>query len=320
MPSDLKSASLLEISQELTRFKYELRGHFRCPTCFRDLPIENIESKDASLAITEEHVIPDAVNGKISTFLCQKCNNFFGTKQTRRLGDWIELNEGGAPFHLDPGKQRAHILFEGKKINGQMKIADDGALEFYASRAHSDKRAYDAFWSAPKAKTVALNYQLEVVSKENMLRAGFLTAAYGLWFKHFGYSFVLQSSMDIVRQQIMNPDQDIMNWNYLIETPLREVANPCIGLMRFGVDYFPIALIYDHLVILPSAKRSHPTTTPPDLISKKVVSFGEDLAARYQHRCVGPAVLICDGQEIINPDLIPNATVPPQYVWLDRWN
>ena len=31
-------------------------------------------------------------------------------------------------------------------------------------------------------------------------------------------------------------------------------------------------------------------------------------------------MLICDGQEVVNPDLIPNATVPPHYFWVERWN
>jgi hypothetical protein len=238
----------------------------------------------------------------------------------RWLSDWIELNESKTPFHTDPKKQRAQLTANGRTVNGALKIADDGAIEFYTDSKRTNPIDFEAHWSEPKPSEISITTEMPVFRNENSLRVGFLTAAYGLWFKNFGYSFVLQSSLNIVRQQILNPDLDIMNWNYLIETPTREIVNPSIGLMRFGADYFPIALIYDHLVIFPSPKLPHPSSTTPSNMSKKVLSFTDEIASRYQHRCLGPAVLICDGQEIVNPDLIPNATIPPQYSWVDHWD
>lgn len=313
MAYDLRSKSLLEISQELARFKYDLLGQFRCPTCFCDYPISSSE-------ITEEHIIPEASGGKISTFLCKKCNSSFGQRQTRWLTDWIELSEAKTPFHTDPKKQRASLTADGRTINGALKIGGDGAIEFYSDRSRSNPRDFDAHWNGPRPSQVSVTTIMPVFRNENSLKVGFLTAAYGLWFKNFGYSFVLQSALDVVRQQMRNPDLDLMPWNYLIETRAREISNPSIGLMRFGVDYFPVALIYDHLVILPSAKQAHPNSTQPSEISKKVMGFSEEIASRYQHRCVGPAVLICDGQPVVMPDLIPYSTIPPQYSWVDRWD
>jgi HNH endonuclease len=313
MAYELRSKSLLEISQELARFKYNLLGLFPCPTCFCDYPISSSE-------ITEEHIIPDASGGKISTFLCKKCNSSFGHKQTRWLAGWIELNEARTPFHKDPKKQRARLTADGRTINGSLKIGADGAIEFYADRRRSNPADFDAHWNGPKPSQISIASEMPVFRNENSVKVGFLTAAYGLWFKNFGYSFVLQSSLDVFRQQIRNPDQGLMPWDYLIETPAREIASPSIGLMRFGADYFPIALIYDHLVILPSPKQPHPNTTQPSEISKKVMSFAEEIASRYQHRCIGPAILICDGRPVVLPDLIPNATISPQYSWVDRWD
>jgi hypothetical protein len=313
MSNQLKLRSLLEISQELTRFKYELHGVFRCPTCLRDYPID---SKD----ITEEHIIPDACGGKLTTFLCRDCNSSFGHKQTRWLADWIELNEGNGLFHVNPKKQRSHLTANGRTINGSLSIAKDGAIEFTADPSRSNPVDFEAHWNGPRPSEISITTQLPVFRNEDSLKVGFLTAAYGLWFKNFGYSFVLQSSLEIVRQQILNPDRALMDWNYLIEIPAREIANPSIGIMRFGVDYFPIALIYDHLVIFPSPKLQYPRRVRPSEMSQKAMYFAEQITSRYQHRCVGPAILICDGQEIVNPDLIPNATVAPQYSWIDRWD
>ncbi|WP_416369700.1 hypothetical protein [Tritonibacter mobilis] len=200
-----------------------------------------------------------------------------------------------------------------------MRLGDDGALEFAADRKRSNPVDFDAHWSEPKPPEINIEYRMQVLSNEQSLRVGYLTAAYGLWFKNFGYSFVLQSNLNKVREQILHPEENILDWDYLMEVPAREIKDPSIGLMRLGGDYFPIAVIYDHIVLLPSAQKLPASNTSPGQISKKLMPLGNEIAPRFQHRCVGPAVLICDGQMIIEPDMIANATIPPQHVWVDRW-
>jgi hypothetical protein len=314
-----KNKFLWEISQELARFDVNLLGFFRCPTCLRDLPIENFGSADADNAINEEHIIPDAVGGKQTTFLCKSCNSTFGRKQTKWLVEWIELNEGGAPFPTDPKKQKASISANGLKLNGSMHLGDDGALEFYTDQTRSNPVDFDAYWREPKPSGIKIEYSMPVFTNEESLRVGYLTAAYGLWFKNFGYSFVLQSKLNTVREQILHPERNIIDWNFLIEIPVREIREPSIGLMRFGEDYFPIAVIYDHIVLLPSAQKLHPSSTSAAKISRKLMTLGEKIAPRFQHRCVGPADMICDGQIVIQPDMIAKPTIPPQHVRMNGW-
>jgi len=315
----MKNVFLYEVSQELARFDARLLGLFRCPVCLRDLPIRNFGSSYADDAINEEHIIPASVGGKQTTFLCKKCNSTFGHKQTKWLVEWIELNEGGAPFPREPKKQKAKIIANGHKLNGSMRHGADGALEFISDRKRSNPADFDAYWSKPKPTEIEIEISMPVFANEESLRVGFLTAAYGLWFKNFGYSFILQSSLDIVRRQILAPDKSIMDWNFLIEIPARDIKEPSIGLVRFDEYYFPIAVIYDHIVLLPTAQKLHPPSMPAEKISKKLMSLGDEISPRLQHRCVGPAVMICDGQVVIQPDMIANATIPPQHIWVDGW-
>lgn len=314
-----KNKFLYEISQELARFDANLLGLFRCPACLRDLPIDNFGSADADNAINEEHIIPASVGGKQTTFLCKRCNSTFGHKQTKWLAEWIGLIEGDAPFPTDPKKQKARIRADGRILNGSMHLGNDGSIEFYSDRKRSNPLDFDAHWSEPKPSDIKIEFSMPVFSNEVSLRVGYLTAAYGLWFKNFGYSFILQSNMNTVRKQILDPDKNIMDWNFLIEIPAREITEPGIGLMRIDEDYFPIAVIYDHIVLLPSAQKLHPSSTSALKVSRKLMSMGEEIAPRFQNRCVGPAVMICDGQVIIQPDMIANSTIPPQYFWIDGW-
>lgn len=310
---------LLEISQELGRFDRRLLGLFRCPTCLKDFPIDNHDGTKKNKSITEEHIIPDSVGGKQTTFLCKDCNSTFGHKQTKWLADWIELNEGGAPFHLDPKKQKAKITTNGTTLNGNMHLAEDGAIEFYSDPKRTNPKHLEAYLNSPRPSQLEINYSMPVFDNEHSLEVGFLTAAYGLWFKHFGYSFILQSCMDIVREQILNPNEIRMKWKFVLPSPSREIEKPQLGLMRFDREYYPFALIYDCIVIMPSAKKMHPPNTPPEKISKKIISLLENVNPRFQHRCVGPAVLICDHQTIVEPDMIATTTVPSQYIWMDGW-
>lgn len=128
---------LCKISQELARFDSSLLGYFRCPVCLRDLPVENFGIDDIDSAITEEHIIPDSVGGRQTTLLCQRCNSTFGHKQTKWLSEWIEVNEGDAPFHSNPRKQRARLSANGQSLNGSLKLGVDGAIEFHSDRRRS---------------------------------------------------------------------------------------------------------------------------------------------------------------------------------------
>lgn len=316
---DNKSASLLELSQELARFNYDLQGKFRCPTCLRDLSITNDSFVHEDDIITEEHIIPKSVGGKVTTFLCKKCNSTFGAKQTKWFADWIELNEGKAPFSPNPKKQKASLTSNGITINGSLSLSNDGAIEFISDRKRSNPKHYDKYWSSPKPSEINISHNMPVFKNEGALRAGFLTAAYGLWFKSFGYSWVLQKALDDVRRQILNPEEDIITWNYLIETSVCAIETPSVGLVKIGDQIFPYAHVYDHLVLFPSAQNAHPQATPANEISYKLINMEPKINKRFQHRCVGPSSLVCDGCKIISPDVFSTTTVPTEEIQWSCW-
>ncbi|GGH24560.1 HNH endonuclease [Cribrihabitans marinus] len=303
---------LLEISQELARFNIEWRRQFRCPTCLRDYPLDSKE-------ITEEHIIPVSQGGKVTTFLCKSCNSMFGAKQTRWLSDWIDLNEGGTPFHGDPRKQKVKVSSNGNTLTASLSMGEDGGIDIFPDKSRSDPKQYEAYWKDKTATNIKIDIQTPVFANEDALGVGFLTAAYGLFFKHFGYSFIFQTILDPVREQILNPDKLIIKWNYLLEIPKPWILEPGVGLMRFGDDIFPVAIIYDHIVILPNSKKLHPDTTSSENTSTKIISLDPSAASRFQGRCLGPAIVLCDFQPLIEPDFVRKATVPPQHIWIDGW-
>ena len=315
---NLRSTSLVELSQELARFSYDLRGVFRCPTCLRDFAVNDNLLLEEHDRITEEHIMPQSVGGRLTTFLCKKCNSFFGANQTKWLGEWIELNEGGAPFPTDPKRQKASLKANELVIGGSLSLAEDGAIEFLSDRKRSNPRHYDELGRTPRLPEISVSFSMPVFQNEHALSVGFLTAAYCLWFKSFGYSWVLQRALDRVRAQILNPEQKILPWNYMMEMDTREIKAPTVGLIKFDDCIFPFALIYDHIVLLPSAKDAYPKAATSK-ISVKTMHMEPILEQRFRHRCVGPSSLVCDGREIISPDFFQTTTLPIEVIRQTVW-
>lgn len=310
---DLRATALRELSQELCRFDMSFRGKFRCPTCFQDF-----STASSGDDITEEHVIPKSVGGKLTTLLCKACNSRFGHQQTRWLSDYIALPDDGLPFHRDGKKQKASATAKGLRVGGTLREASDGVLEFVADRRRSNPTDYDLWHSAP-VDEMTISYRLDVFKNEPSLQVGFLTAAYGLWFKNFGYSWAFQTALDDVRRQIQSPDSRIIRWNFLMDAKMTSVS-PSLGLGKFHDTIFPVANIYDQIVIFPNASSEHPASASPDEIRIAWLDLGPPIHPRFQHRCVGPAILVCDGQRIVAPDLFPTPTVPAIAIEMARWS
>lgn len=301
---DLKSTALLELSQELCRFNLDFFGKIVCPTCLKNLELSRPSE------ISEEHIFPDSVGGKLTTILCKPCNSMFGSKQTRWLGEYVELYHAKTSFHPDEKKQSRRVKINGIDLGGTWRESADGSLNLFIDRKRTSPENYTAFATHTPEPKIQIEFNIPLLQNENLVRVGFLTSAYGLWFKNFGYSWVFQSAMEIVRKQIQFPDQEIMNWNYLIDLGDYEAKEPWIGLAKFNKTVFPCAAIFDHLVLLPSSTQIHPEETHRKDIYIKQMRLQPLLPERLQHRCVGPTLLRFDEHLVIFPDMMPKPTIP----------
>lgn len=301
---DLKNAALLELSQELCRFDLEYFGKVLCPACLAGLELTRPDE------ISEEHIFPHSVGGKITTILCKACNNKFGTKQTKWLGEYVEIYRANTPFHPNEKKQSRRVKINGIDLGGSWRQLEDGSLELFVDKGRTSPESYNAYAIGGAESKMQIEFNIPLFQNENLVRIGFLTSAYCLWFKNFGYSWVFQSAMEIVRKQIKFPDENIIDWNFLIDLGEYEAKEPWIGLAKFKDAVFPCAAIFDHLVLLPSYTKNHPEETLRNDISIKQMQLQPLLPHRFQHRCVGPTLLRFDEHLVILPDMIPKPTIP----------
>ena len=280
MKSKTKKQLLTKLAAHLKWFKPNLENHFVCPTCLDQIPINRLDK------ISVAHIIPKSTGGDLTTFICKKCNSIFGHKQDRWFGDVLDIMNSNSPEPYVSKAKGVQFEMSGVKVNGDLRYNNDnGGFELLidVSRNNPDTvkvdikngkpeysgKLMDAIHQRNNSKSIRrfidLNYnekpikptpighismKFPFLSKENSIDAGFLTAAYLMWFRLFGYSWVFQKNLDIVRKQIHNPEDKIIPFNYCIKHKFESVPLWC-GFIPIGDAMVPAMGISNGIVILP---------------------------------------------------------------------
>jgi len=246
MKKNYKKELLRMFSNNLEHFFPEIKNHFMCPICLTKIPISKVES------ISEAHIIPKAAGGKFKTLICRKCNSYFGSKQDKWFGELVRLIDSEKPSIMHSKIRERYFEIDGIRINGQWDINKDGNFEFliYKHLNSPDVHALvdDKFRSSPPQ--INLSVPLPLMKNKHLIDVGFLTAAYLMWFAYLGYSWVLQSHLASIREQILNPDKEIIEANY-IGTCNEINCKPWMGFLPLNNDVALIFGIGRHVVILP---------------------------------------------------------------------
>jgi len=225
------------LSQNLRVFRPELVDIFVCPTCLKQFNTSQFRKE-----ITEAHIIPRAVGGKKTTFLCKSCNSQFGTKQDKWFGELIKLNRGGLPALFASNVRDGHFKIDGEKVNGFWKQGSEGALEFYIDTSRNPPEIAAAMLRkfGDRPPSIDLNMSFPLMRKTRLARLGLLTAGYLMWFEALGYSWVYQSHLDQLREQILSPEEEILKGPFVASVKGVEWSKPWIGLLLTDELVIPV--------------------------------------------------------------------------------
>ena len=227
-----KNNILLMLARNLKSFYPDLQNHFMCPTCLAKIPIENKN------LITDAHIVPKSAKGRIKTFLCQSCNSKFGTKQDKWFGEFVKIDDPKSDNTiLSTTIKDGHFFIDGMQVNGHWVQKEKKQFEFYIhdNRNSPEINRLMSKKFGLKPPLVKLAVPLPLFRNERLIEIGFLTAGYLMWFSVFGYSWVLQKHLDIIRQQIMAPELKLIENKYLFNCNGLNMK-PCIGFIPIGQD------------------------------------------------------------------------------------
>ena len=171
---------------------------YPCPICLTPFTVEALEDKRLSV----EHVPPKSVGGRELLLTCTVCNNFSGTKldASAKTKEDVRLAMAG-----DAGRpHRIKAMIGEVRINGELHTS--GGKHSLQIPPHINKPGTGDF-----LKTIARAGTQLVVEHERYSELGarisWLRSGYLALFAVAGYRLALDPAMQIVRQQILEPDE-----------------------------------------------------------------------------------------------------------------
>lgn len=262
------------LSENLKVFKPDYAEHFLCPICLEAIPLKRYEE------ISEAHIIPKAAGGNLKTYLCKRCNNTFGTRQDKWFGEFLKTVDPEKPKLFSTDIKEGSFWIDDLKINGAWQEDKTGGLSFYIRKDRNspgtNKLIEEKFKNRPPS--VKLRVSVPILKYKRMIEVGFLTAGYLMWFGALGYSWVLQEHLNPIREQILNPDKDLLKGQFIVFC--EQVRwRPWIGLATIEDEIVLVMGLENVLVLFPPTDRPHLYSKfesyPPTKIGKDLrpVSF-----------------------------------------------
>lgn len=294
-----KKQILNMLSRSLEIYHPHLKNHFKCPTCLKNIPLTEKNR------ISEAHIIPQAAGGKLKTYACCDCNSRFGSKQDKWFGDFVNIANSPLYSPVSTGIKKGYYTIDGLKINGHWEKDENNNLVFYylinRNSPDMNKLMEEKFKKHPSQ--IQVSVPLPILENERLIDIGVLTAGYLMWFGMCGYAWALQSHLDIVREQMHNPNDEIITARYVFHCKQKFNWQPWVGIAPIDDSVVPVFGMKEHLVVFPPRDNPGFYTSLKtgkrniNLSEIKPISLSQDLS--YS----APIAIMYENNIIIAPDM-----------------
>jgi hypothetical protein len=227
------------------------------------------------------------------------CNSKFGANQDKWFGEMIRIVNDKNASILSTGIRDGYFLIDGLKVNGHWEEGQDGNLSFYI---HINRNSPDINEMVDKKfgknpPKIQLSVPLPILRNQQLIKVGYLTAAYLMWFGLLGYSWALQSHLGSIRNQITNPKKEIIDSKYFFTVRSVDWA-PWIGLISLFDNVVPAFGLKKHVVVLPprdrpnyydSLQRAETNVNLSDIKTFKIPNkpfYGPPVFVLYENRLI----------------------------------
>lgn len=242
--TDLRNRLVLSLSKSINELSIsnngeQLKNKFICPICLKIFDLN--ECLNSGDKISLEDIPPKSLGGHPLTITCKNCNNSCG----RNLDIYLfnEIKKGCIIPLSGKEMQKGTISNGSTTLQGQIsfdvynkiisvKIDEKNNNPSNIDTLNSDlKKAFES--------RIPANFQMnftELKRCPEVLSTALLKNAYLLAFHTFGYRYILQSNLDIVRIQILFPQQKILSINPIIFLNERSLQNFDDGVYKVSIE------------------------------------------------------------------------------------
>lgn len=201
------------LSDELTRLVPEAAGRYCCPICLCLFARE-----EADQLLTLEHIIPDGLGKRLPALTCKACNNDVGgakldphLHKTMAFESFWKGSGKPVPIELNVGGHRVAAKWE--RIAGENGVQNNFKIIRKATAPSAEQGTQEAMQNMAEGDELNVAFRVASDKRANLalLKSGYLLA-----FTELGYSFILHKHLDPVRQQLLNPSEDLLPIDALV--------------------------------------------------------------------------------------------------------
>jgi hypothetical protein len=207
-------------------FKPDFSNGYICPLCFDVFFEKDIETSNENY-LTLEDIPPKSLGGKPLALTCKSCNSKSGHElDSHLLNRLLEIDS-----HQFSPNSKTDTTFElnGNRVNGIVEVDNKGKVKLDLQTSRSNPKEADRFLKdliPPRTiynplfypdklfdegiKTPSFNLKFKRVSQERRAEIALLRIAYLLAYATFGNGFYINGGLYKVREQILNPEKDIL--------------------------------------------------------------------------------------------------------------
>jgi hypothetical protein len=209
-------------------FQPDFVNGYICPICF-DVFFEKDLMNSSINPLTFEDIPPLSLGGKKLALTCKKCNSWSGHELDIHLLN--SLLKTDSQLFLPNSKSKITFESHGSKMNGALEVDKNGIviLKLHSERSnpeqskqfidnlfYSPKTIYSPFFYQEKSlrneysRAPILNMKFNKNPNERRAEVALLRIAYLLAYATFGNGFYINGGLYKVREQILNPDKEIL--------------------------------------------------------------------------------------------------------------
>ena len=192
--------------------KKELVNTFICPICLKTFDFSDYDN------ITIEHVPPEKLGGRPLLLTCKDCNNVCGSNLDVHLINGIRNSYSLHNFTSKAHKATLHV--DDMSINAYATLRNDSELHFCIDEKKNNPHTISSIkegLGTINFDRISANISIsEQKSNSGRAAIAILKSAYLLAFCHLGYKYILHSNLNLIRKQVLFPEENIFNGKYIL--------------------------------------------------------------------------------------------------------
>src|SRR5665213_944556 len=185
------------LALDLTRVTPDHPDHILCPLCLRPFARKAIDMADPEL--TEEHIIPEEIGGRLLTLTCRSCNNTHGSQLDAHLIQMLRSKDALDGFGTRPFCGRIEVGGVTVPTDIDWKVSSGETTTFRLRQFNPDVHAaIQRQMSESPVESINVTLNLGYVPLRSYIAV--LRIAYLAMFKEMGYWYILSPAASVVRE------------------------------------------------------------------------------------------------------------------------